>query len=112
MRTFRDPTVQFCVALITAPLLAITGSSIASSNSFFWGTSVGWFLTVVVIAYFAWRSVRHQWRSAPKQAETGRPDLAKMGPIDIGLLLGITFVAVLGAAGAVVALIAVVMTMS
>lgn len=92
MRIIRDPTLQFIVILLVAPLCAMLGTSLHSAANPFSAPLAGWLATLSLWSFFAIRSVRHL-------RQTTRPPRS---PVELRLLVGIAFFAVIVTAAAVI----------
>ena len=93
MRPFRDPTLQFIISLVVAPLVAILGTSVGQGDAALPLSLAGWLVTLLIWCFFAVRSARHLWRQV-----SGAP----FSPSGLRLRVGITFFAVIIAVTAVV----------
>ncbi len=85
----RDPTLQFIISLLVAPLFAILGVSLAGAST----SLAGWLVTLCLWIFFAVRSARHLWKSMAR---------APLTSVEMRLLAGITVFAVLVTVAAVV----------
>jgi len=81
----RNPTLQFIISLLVAPLFAILGTSVGNAETALPLSLAGWLVTLIVWSFFAIRSARHQWRTGSRAPFSG---------IDLRLRVGITFFAV------------------
>ena len=91
MQIMRDPTLQFIISLVVAPLFAILGVSLAGAST----SLAGWLVTLCLWSFFAVRSARHLWQSLA---------CAPLTSIEMRLLVGITlFAALITAAALIVA---------
>jgi hypothetical protein len=89
MQIMRDPTLQFIISLVVAPLFAIVGVSLAGASA----SLAGWLVTLCLWSFFAVRSARHLWQSLAR---------APLTSIEMRLLAGITVFAVIISVTAVV----------
>ena len=98
----RDPTLQFLISLLLAPLFAIVGTSVGDAETALHLSLAGWLVTLVIWGVFAIRSARHLWQRVP-----GAPFSA----VELRLRLGITLFAVLISVTAVVVAVLLVMAL-
>jgi hypothetical protein len=100
----RDPTLQFFLVLLTAPLCAMMGVS-TSHLTDFPISYAGWFITLCLCSLFAARSARHLWRKLPSQPGGKQLGLWAIYSIELRLLVGVTTFALLTAVIALVVLV-------
>ncbi|MCA9900036.1 MAG: hypothetical protein H6654_16700 [Ardenticatenaceae bacterium] len=101
-KIFRDPTLQFIISLLVAPLFAILGTSVGTAGAALPLSLAGWLVTLIIWSFFAIRSARHQWRQLPR---------APFSPVDLRLRMGITFFAVVVVVTAVVVAVLLIMAL-
>lgn len=87
-----NPTFQFFVTLLVAPLCAIAGMSMTGGAQGKLPALLGWLVTFLLWASAAWRSVRHQWRALPRPPGRRVPILSR-SLLQLRLLIGITLFA-------------------
>ncbi len=62
LRWTGNPSIQFLIVLVVAPVAAIAGASVGSGSSW---EAAGWLMTCSAWAGFGFRSLRHERRRQP-----------------------------------------------
>ena len=92
-RILRDPTLQFIISLLLAPLLAIFGTSVGTAETALVWSLGGWLVTLLIWSVLSIRSASHLWRMNSRGSSPW---------FHSRLLVGITFFAMMVVVTAVI----------
>ena len=99
---FRDPTLQFIVSLLLAPLFAILGTSVGTAETALAWSLGGWLVTLIILSVLSIRSASHLWRMNSRGSSPW---------FHSRLLVGITFFAMVVVVTAVIVTVLLIMAL-